>query len=224
MAIPQSCCQSYGQLPSNRAWPLDWYSFLFPLRVGGWPSHWVCKPAYLVPVSSQDKLGGLCEEGHSCIKWWGWQRWGTNYSGWSGSPSRLLVHLPVLSSFCSRKSRRWRNVPSGTGSPGCPGQSPQSRKMVVCVLCKDRRLSFPEWWYSHKWLSNFIDLISDNHITTRLPPKFSSSIFTEPVHPLRIVQHFSRFLYHLPVVTPLDIPSLLFLLPALPVVAEAWVR
>jgi len=26
--------------------------------------HWVCKPAYLMPVPSQDKLGGLCEEGH----------------------------------------------------------------------------------------------------------------------------------------------------------------
>ena len=28
------------------------------------PSHWVCKPAYLVPVPSQDKVGGLVEEGH----------------------------------------------------------------------------------------------------------------------------------------------------------------
>jgi len=28
------------------------------------PSHWVCKPAYLVPVLSQDKLGGLQQEGH----------------------------------------------------------------------------------------------------------------------------------------------------------------
>jgi len=26
------------------------------------PSHWVCKPAYLVPVPSQDKLGGLQQE------------------------------------------------------------------------------------------------------------------------------------------------------------------
>jgi len=23
-----------------------------------YPSHWVCKPAYLVPVPSQDKVGG----------------------------------------------------------------------------------------------------------------------------------------------------------------------
>ena len=28
------------------------------------PSHRVCKPAYLVPVPSQDKLGGLCQEAH----------------------------------------------------------------------------------------------------------------------------------------------------------------
>jgi len=27
-------------------------------------SQWVCKTAYLVPVPSQDKLGGLCQEGH----------------------------------------------------------------------------------------------------------------------------------------------------------------
>jgi len=27
----------------------------------------------------------------------------------------------------------WVNVSFGTGSPGCPGQNPQSRKMVVCV-------------------------------------------------------------------------------------------
>jgi len=30
----------------------------------GKPSHWVCKPLYLVPVPSQDKLGGLRQEGH----------------------------------------------------------------------------------------------------------------------------------------------------------------
>ena len=29
-----------------------------------------------------------------------------------GSPSGLLVHLPALSFFCTRKSRRWQNVPS----------------------------------------------------------------------------------------------------------------
>jgi len=28
----------------------------------------VCKPAYLMPVPSQDKVGGLRQEGHSGIK------------------------------------------------------------------------------------------------------------------------------------------------------------
>jgi len=27
--------------------------------------HVVCKPAYLVPVQSQDEFGGLCQEGHT---------------------------------------------------------------------------------------------------------------------------------------------------------------
>jgi len=30
----------------------------------GKPSHWVCKPAYLVPVPNQDRLGGLRQEEH----------------------------------------------------------------------------------------------------------------------------------------------------------------
>jgi len=30
------------------------------------PSHQVCKPAYFMPVPSQDKLGGLCQEGIRC--------------------------------------------------------------------------------------------------------------------------------------------------------------
>jgi len=47
-------------------------------------SHRVCKPAYLVPVPSQDKLEGLCKEGHPAYKWWGWQRWGHQlvWMGW----------------------------------------------------------------------------------------------------------------------------------------------
>jgi len=28
------------------------------------PSHSVCKPAYLVPVPNQDKVGGLQQDGH----------------------------------------------------------------------------------------------------------------------------------------------------------------
>jgi len=29
---------------------------------------WICKPAYLVPVPSQDEVGGLRQEGHSAYK------------------------------------------------------------------------------------------------------------------------------------------------------------
>ena len=43
--------------------------------------------------------------------------------------------LPVLSSFCTRKFRRWQNVPSGTSSPGLSGQSPESCKMVCVCAC-----------------------------------------------------------------------------------------
>jgi len=45
--------------------------------------------------------------------------------GWqTGSPSGLLVCLPVLSSFCSRKSRRWQNKDTifeyhSVGTPTC---------------------------------------------------------------------------------------------------------
>jgi len=86
------------------------------IGVNAKPSHRVCKAAYLVPFPSQDKLGGLCQEGH-LAKWWRWQRLGCQLVGWGGSPSVLLVRLPVLSSFCSRKSRRWQ--PSWNATKPC---------------------------------------------------------------------------------------------------------
>ena len=57
---------------------------------------------------------------------------GTNLSEWGGSPSGLFVHLPVLSLFCTRKTRRWQNVPSGALSAhlGC-----------VCVCQRLRKSS-----------------------------------------------------------------------------------
>jgi len=33
------------------------------------PCHWVCNPAYSVPVPSQHKVGGLWQEGHPAQKW-----------------------------------------------------------------------------------------------------------------------------------------------------------
>jgi len=48
------------------------------------PSHWVCKPAYLVPVSSQDKLGGLWQEK------WGHHGGGSLISPDGVAPSRIV--------------------------------------------------------------------------------------------------------------------------------------
>ena len=71
------------------------------------PSHWICKPAYLVPVTSQDKLGGLRQEGHPA-KNWGWWCW-LVWMEWH--PARLSVCLPLLSSLHQISS-------SATGLPG----------------------------------------------------------------------------------------------------------
>jgi len=55
-------------------------------------------------------------------------------SGWSGSPSRLLVHLPVLSSFSRENPEDGEMYLLVPAHPGCPGQSPESRKMCVCEV------------------------------------------------------------------------------------------
>jgi len=61
-----------------------------------WPSLQVCNPAYLVPVPSQDKLGGLrlgmIKVGASMVR-----------MGWR--PAGLSVHLPLLCSPRLIKSR-----------------------------------------------------------------------------------------------------------------------
>jgi len=57
----------------------------------------VCKPAYLVPVPRQDKLGWLCQEGHPAWKWCRWQRYGHQLVCMGGSPSGLLMCLPAFS-------------------------------------------------------------------------------------------------------------------------------
>jgi len=44
-----------------------------------------------------------------------------------------LIPLPLTVS-CSRKSRLVLILPSGNGSPGSPGQNPESHKMAVVVL------------------------------------------------------------------------------------------
>jgi len=45
----------------DAAFPKLLWDLLFYIQLQ--PSHGVCKPAYLVPVPSQDKLGGLCQKG-----------------------------------------------------------------------------------------------------------------------------------------------------------------
>jgi len=72
--------------------------------------------AYLVPVPSQDELGGLCQKGMRC-KNGQMADTGAPVSLDGCIPSGLLV-FPVLSLFCTRKSRTWWNVHSVTSSPG----------------------------------------------------------------------------------------------------------
>jgi len=89
------------------------------------PSHWVCKPAYLVPVASQDKLGefwqkgiwrkngGMREVGHWLVR----MNW---------SPAGLSMCLPMISTLAPQKK-----FSSGTGSPRWSRK--KGRKTVVCV-------------------------------------------------------------------------------------------
>jgi len=44
--------------------------------------------------------------------------------------SRWRKHIGMID---DHDECEWANVSSGTGSPGFPGQNPQSCKMVVCV-------------------------------------------------------------------------------------------
>jgi len=62
------------------------------------PRQWVCKPAYLMPVRSQDKLGGLRQEGHPAQKW-GDEGGGSLISPDGVAPSRIVVCLPLMSSI-----------------------------------------------------------------------------------------------------------------------------
>jgi len=91
-------------------------------------SHWICNPAYFVPVPSQDKLGGLHRKGIQ-HKNGGVMEVGALIVQMGWHPARLSVCLPLLSSFCTIKPRRWHvspsefphewvNVSSGTSSSG----------------------------------------------------------------------------------------------------------
>ena len=66
----------------------------------------MCKPAYLVPVPAMINWDG-CVRKASCIKMVGMTEVQAPISlDGVGSPSGLLVHLPVVSSFCSQKIQK----------------------------------------------------------------------------------------------------------------------
>jgi len=63
-----SAFQSTQRLPSCAAGSASAKLYLLTMLLE--PSHWVCKPAYLMPVPSQDKVGGLQHP-----QMWGWRKW-----------------------------------------------------------------------------------------------------------------------------------------------------
>jgi len=73
--------------------------------------------AYVVPVPSQDKLGGFVPGRASGVKMVGMAEMGAPISldGWQ---SIQIVGVSAYVIFIlHQKIRRWRNVPSGTSSP-----------------------------------------------------------------------------------------------------------
>ena len=77
-----------------------------------YPSHWVCKPAYLVPVLSQDKLGALRQEGHPAYKWG--DEGGRSLISPDGVAPRQIVGVSASDIFpCTIQMK----ISSGTGSP-----------------------------------------------------------------------------------------------------------
>jgi len=83
--------------------------------LGMQPSHCICKPAYLVLVAIQDKLGRLWQEGHPA------QKWGDNGGGSLISPDGLVpIHIVAVSASCylPLHYKLQKKISSGIGSPG----------------------------------------------------------------------------------------------------------
>ena len=147
-AFYMQCC--YWLLPSQqvtRAVGIIALFFWLNLEAIGYNQATRCASQHVwcLSLPSQDKLGGLCQEGHLVQKMVGMAEMGQQLIWMGGNPSRLLVHLPVLCSFCTRKSRRWQNVHSGTSSPALSWT--KSREVwngweCVCVC----------------WLSSYLDV------------------------------------------------------------------
>jgi len=82
------------------------------------PSHWICKPAYLVPVPSQDKLGGLRQEGHPVQKL-GDDGGGSLVSPDGVTPSWIVgVSVSDISACTITSRRRFLLAPAHLGKSG----------------------------------------------------------------------------------------------------------
>jgi len=101
--------------------------------------NWVCKLVYLVtvpphtqpfysslvPVPSQDKLAGLCQEGHPALKWWGWQ-WRGQQLAWVIWQSKWIVGVSASVIFIlHQKIQKMANKHTTCGNhpvgiPTCP--------------------------------------------------------------------------------------------------------
>ena len=107
---------------------------LFIFTISYATKHRVCKPAYLVPVPSQDKLGGLCQEGMTEM--------GVPVSlhGEAVHPDCWCICLCYLH-FAPENPEDGKMYLLVPAHLGCPRQSRESCKMVVyacvgaCVRC-----------------------------------------------------------------------------------------
>ena len=100
------------------------------------PSHLVlCNPAFLVPVTSQDKLRGCCRKGI-----WHKNGWDDGGGG-TDSPDRVASSRTVGASVpsCTIKTRRWHLSPRGTWGDkwvlGSSGQRAVKWLLLLLLLC-----------------------------------------------------------------------------------------
>jgi len=99
------------------------------------PRHWVCKPAYLVPVPRWDKVVGLRQEGYLVWKW-GMMEVGRWLVRMQWRPARWLMCLPLLFSLVHESPEDfflffWHQLTRVVPEKGY--------KTVVCVLLSTRK-------------------------------------------------------------------------------------
>jgi len=95
--------------------------------------YWVCKPAYSVPVSSQDKLGGRrVAAGRASNVKMGDEGGGSLVSSDGMVPIRVVSVSASDISPCTIKSRRFLLTPAHPGGP----RKRAVQRLCVCVcLC-----------------------------------------------------------------------------------------